>query len=82
MFGLLIAAPALALSWLGLRVVEAERIELEQQRREQQTQFARLADAAIEQALVEIETPLRAGETIVEAGGQLGGDCADAARKP
>ena len=67
-FGLLIAAPALALSWLGLRVVGTERIELEQLRREQQSQFARLAEAAIEQALAEIETELRSSETISEPG--------------
>ncbi len=31
LFALLIAAPALALSWLGLRAVRAERLEAEQQ---------------------------------------------------
>ena len=67
-FGLLIATPALALSWLGLRVVRAQRIELEQQFREQQTQFARLADAGIGNVLAELEAELRRADTLVEAG--------------
>ncbi|MBI1764199.1 MAG: HAMP domain-containing histidine kinase [Acidobacteria bacterium] len=54
-FGLLIAVPALALALLGLRAVRAERIEREQQIREQQTQIARLADAALAGALSELE---------------------------
>jgi signal transduction histidine kinase len=62
-FGLLIAAPALALALLGLRSVRAERIEREQQVREQQTQVARLADAALAAALSEVENALaRAGK--------------------
>ena len=77
LFGLLIATPALALSWLGLRVVGAERIELEQQRREQQTQFARLAETAIEQALVGIETDLRSTETTAESGDARRGELAN-----
>lgn len=76
-FGLLIAAPALALSWLGLRVVGGERIELEQQRREQHTQFAQLAEAAIEQALVEIEIDLRAPDTTAESGDARLGEMAN-----
>ena len=67
-FGLLIATPALALSWLGLRVVRAERIERAQQVREQQTQLARLADAGIGNALAEIEAELRRADTVVPAG--------------
>ena len=66
-FGLLIATPALALSWLGLRVVRAERIERAQQFREQQTQLARLADAGIGNALAEIEAELRRADTVVPA---------------
>ncbi len=58
-FGLLIAAPALALALLGLRAVRAERIEREQQVREQQTQVARLADAALANALSELEQSLQ-----------------------
>ena len=58
-FGLLIAAPALALALLGLRAVRAERIEREQQVREQQIQVARLADAALANALSGIENALQ-----------------------
>jgi signal transduction histidine kinase len=57
-FGLLSAAPALALALLGWRAVRAERIERVQQLREQQTQLARLADATLEQKLAELETAL------------------------
>ena len=46
-FSLLIAAPALALALLGFRAIRAEQIERDQQVREQQTQVAHLADAAI-----------------------------------
>ena len=77
-FGLLIATPALALSWLGLRVVRAERIERAQQVREQQTQLARLADAGIGNALAEIEAELRRADTVVPAGETgVEGDLAD-----
>jgi len=55
-FALFIAAPALALAVLGLRTVRLERIEREQQLRDQQTQIARLADAAISTSLAQIET--------------------------
>lgn len=58
-FGLLIALPALALAILGLRAVRAERIEREQQLREQQTQVARLIDAAISNKLGALEVELR-----------------------
>src|SRR5262249_44087709 len=58
-FGLLIAAPALALALLGLRAVRAERIERQQQVREQQTQIARLSDAALANALSELENALQ-----------------------
>lgn len=58
-FGLLIAVPALALAILGLRAVRAERIEREQQLREQQTQVARLIDAAISNRLSALEGELR-----------------------
>jgi len=58
-FGLLIALPALALAVLGLRAVRAERIEREQQLREQQTQVARLIDAAISNKLGALEVELR-----------------------
>ncbi len=57
-FGLLIAAPALLLALLGLRAVRAERIEREQQLREQQTQIARLADAALIGVWSELEQAL------------------------
>jgi Tfp pilus assembly protein PilV len=50
---LLIAAPALLLALLGLRAVGAERIEREQQAREQQTQLSRLAN----NEFATIETP-------------------------
>jgi len=55
-FGLFIAAPALALAVLGLRTVRLERIEREQQLRDQQAQTARLADAAISTTLAQVET--------------------------
>jgi signal transduction histidine kinase len=57
-FGLLITLPALILALLGLRAVRIERLELNQQLREQQTQIARLADAAIANALTELDTEL------------------------
>jgi len=59
----LIAVPALALALLGLRVVRTERIEREQQLRQQQTQVAHLADAAIANAFAELESELRRAET-------------------
>jgi signal transduction histidine kinase len=59
LFALLIAAPALALAWLGLRAVRAERLEAEQQLRAQQRQLAQLADAAIRNVLVQLETAVR-----------------------
>src|SRR5438105_11890883 len=61
-FGLLIALPALALALLGLRAVHAERIERAQQLREQQTQVARLIDAAMANRLSAIEGELRPQE--------------------
>lgn len=57
-FGLLIALPALILALLGLRAVQIERLELNQQLREQQTQIARLADAAIVNSLTGLESEL------------------------
>jgi signal transduction histidine kinase len=57
-FGLFIALPALALALLGLRAVRAERIEREQQLRGQQTQVARLVDAAISNKLGALEVEL------------------------
>jgi hypothetical protein len=50
-FGVLIAAPALVLALLGLRAFRADRLEREQQLRDQQGQTAHLADAAIENAI-------------------------------
>jgi signal transduction histidine kinase len=63
-FGLLIAAPALALAILGLRAVRAERIEREQQLRDRQAQTGRLADAAIRVALGDIERQLRIRDSL------------------
>jgi len=54
-FGLFVAVPAVALALLGLRAVRAERIERRQQVRDQQAQIARLADAAISNALAKAE---------------------------
>lgn len=51
MFSILIAGPALVLALFGLRAIRVDRIEREQQLREQQTQAARLADAAIANAV-------------------------------
>lgn len=58
LFGLLIAVPALVLAWFGLRAVRAERLEAEQQLRDQQTHVARLADAAILNVLTAFEGEL------------------------
>src|SRR5688572_23647723 len=58
-FGLFIALPALALALLGLRAVRAERIEREQQLREQQVQVARLIDAAMSNRIGALTAELR-----------------------
>jgi hypothetical protein len=50
-FSILIAGPALVLALFGLRAIRVDRIEREQQLREQQTQAAHLADAAIANAV-------------------------------
>ena len=50
-FSILIAGPALVLALFGLRAIRVDRIEREHQLREQQTQVARLADAAIANAV-------------------------------
>ncbi len=60
-FGLLIAAPAIALSVLGLRAARLERIERQQQLRDRQVQLARLTDAGLAVALSRLETELAAG---------------------
>ena len=57
-FGLFIALPALTLALLGLRAVRAERIEREQQLREQQGQVVRLIDAAISNKVAALEVEL------------------------
>ena len=57
-FGLFIAAPAMALALLGLRAARVERIERQQQLRERQVQIARLADAALTTALNRLEGEL------------------------
>lgn len=62
-FSLLITLPALILALLGLRAVRIERLELNQQLREQQTQIARLADAAIANALTELDSELNRAES-------------------
>jgi signal transduction histidine kinase len=72
-FGLLIAVPALILSLLGARASRAERIEREQQLREQQTQVARLADAAIAVALDKLEAALHSAEDITQSAGDQPG---------
>src|SRR5437870_10008412 len=61
-FGLFIALPALALALLGLRAVRAERIEREQQLREQQVQLGRLIDAAISNRMASLQVELRQRE--------------------
>src|SRR2546422_558028 len=58
-FALLIATPALTLSLLGLRVAQLEGLERAQQTRDQQAQFARLADAAIGTMLASIQNELQ-----------------------
>ena len=74
-FGLFIAVPALALALLGLRAVRAERIEREQQIREQQVQVARLIDAAISSKISGLEVELRrkAGQNFDEPERALSG---------
>jgi signal transduction histidine kinase len=57
-FAVLIAVPALGLAWLGLRASRVERLEAEEQLRGQQTQLAKLADAAVLTALSPIEAEL------------------------
>jgi signal transduction histidine kinase len=61
-FAVLVAAPALALAALGLRVIQLERLEREQRFREQQSQLARMADTAVTNAVVELENELRRSE--------------------
>src|SRR5437879_5350933 len=74
-FGLFIAVPALALALLGLRAVRAERIEREQQMREQQVQVARLIDAAVSSKIsgLEVESRRREGQNFDEAEEALSG---------
>ncbi len=50
-FSVLIAGPAVVLASLGLRAIRADRVEHEQQLREQQTQTAHLANAAVANAI-------------------------------
>ena len=61
-FGLFIAVPALALALLGLRAVRAERIEREQQLREQQVQVARLIDASLSSRMAALGVELKQQE--------------------
>ena len=57
-FALLIAAPALALALLGLRVAQLEGLERAQQTREQQAQLARLADTTVGTMLGAVQSEL------------------------
>lgn len=59
LFAVVIAAPALLLSWLGLRAVGADRIERAQRLRDQQSQLANIADASLLNALTGLETELQ-----------------------
>ena len=70
LFALLIAAPAVALSVLGLRAVHADRLDRERQLRDQQSQTATIADAAIATVLDEFEAALRQSEMAWRAGGE------------
>ena len=58
-FAVLIAAPALALAVMGLRAVDAEKLERQQRVSEQQTELSRLADVAIRSWLSQVENELR-----------------------
>jgi signal transduction histidine kinase len=58
-FAVLLGLPALLLAWLGLRAAHADRVEREQQFREQQTQVARLINAAMINLLAKLESDLR-----------------------
>jgi signal transduction histidine kinase len=57
-FALLIAAPALALALLGLRVAQLEGLERAQQTREQRVQLARLADTTVGTMLGAVQSEL------------------------
>ncbi len=63
-FAAFIAVPACALALLGLRAARLERIERQQQLRDQQAQVTRLADAAIATALARLEGALARSETV------------------
>jgi signal transduction histidine kinase len=58
-FGLLIAAPALVLSLLGLRAVRLDEVDRGQQAGEHQRQIALLADASLGNALQSLERDLQ-----------------------
>jgi signal transduction histidine kinase len=55
---LLIAVPAVGLSWLGLRAVGTDALERERQIRDRQTRLAGLADAAIADLIGRMEAGL------------------------
>ena len=57
-FSILIAGPALVLALLGLRAMRSDRIEREKQWGDRQTQIARLADAAIQNAVDRVAAQL------------------------
>lgn len=57
-FSILIAGPALVLALLGLRAMRSDGIVRQQQWRDRQTQTARLADAAIQNAVDRIAAQL------------------------
>lgn len=58
-FGVLIAAPALVLSLLGLRAARLDEVDRDQQAREHQHQIAVLADASLGNALESLERDLQ-----------------------
>ena len=63
LFGMFVAAPALLLAWFGLSAVRAERLEGEQQLRDQQSEVGRLADAAIASTLATLARELPRGDS-------------------
>ena len=59
-FALFIAAPAVALTWLGFRSIRAAEIERDQRLREEQAGVARLVDASLASALDRTITDVKA----------------------
>ncbi len=66
-FALFIAAPAVALTWLGFRSIRAAEIERDQRLREEQAGVARLVDASLASALDRTITDVKAAGHLDDA---------------